>query len=179
MDIAPNDPLLAYLHNFTGPDWEQEDDVTLVTVRYRGPRKKSTQLTDFELPSAAGNERPAMEKVAEAVASLGLPRERLERLKTAVAEATMNAMEHGNRYRADQPVRIQAESDGQQLRVRITDYGGGTEIPAAETPDIDQKLAGLQSPRGWGLFLIKSMVDEMNVTDDGEKHTLELVINLE
>ena len=172
------DYLLTTLHDFVGPAWEQEDDVTLVTVRYDGPQKQCTQLADFELPSAPGNERQAMARIAEAVASLGLPPDRLEKLKTAVAEATMNGMEHGNHYRDDLPVRVQAESDGKRLTVRITDHGGGAEIPDPATPDIDLKLAGLQSPRGWGLFLIKSMVDEMNVTDDGQHHTLELVINL-
>ncbi len=174
------DYLLTTLHNFVGPHWEQEDDVTLVTIRYDGPAHNGalTQLADFTLPSAPGNEREAMAQIAEAVASLGLSPDRLEKLKTAVAEATMNGMEHGNRYREDLPVRLQAESDGQQLWVRITDHGGGTDIPDPATPDIDLKLAGLQSPRGWGLFLIKSMVDEMNVIDDGQHHTLELVINL-
>jgi len=177
--------LLNTLHDFVGPAWEQEDDVTLVTVRYDGPPQpqdgQPTQLADFTLPSAPGNERQAMTRIAEAVTALGLPPDRLEKLKTAVAEATMNAMEHGNHYRDDLPVRVQAESDGQRLTVRITDQGGGggTEIPVADTPDIDLKLAGLQSPRGWGLFLIKSMVDEMNVTGDGQHHTIELVINLE
>jgi anti-sigma regulatory factor (Ser/Thr protein kinase) len=172
------DFLLTTLHDFVGPTWEQEDDVTLVTVRYDGPQNKLTQLADFELPSAPGNERQAMTQIAEAVAPLGLPSDRLEKLKTAVAEATMNAMEHGNHYQADLPVRVQAEHDGQRLTIHITDHGGGAVIPDPATPDIDLKLAGLQSPRGWGLFLIKSMVDEMNVTDDGQLHTLELVMHL-
>ena len=55
------------------------------------------------MPSAPGNERLAMERVAEAVAPLHLPAAKLDRLKTAVAEATMNAMEHGNRFEADLP----------------------------------------------------------------------------
>lgn len=179
----PGGDLVAYLletlSGFTGSGWEQEDDVTLVTVRYDGPQQNSTQLADFELPSAPGNERQAMSRIADAVAPLGLPAPRLEKLKTAVAEATMNAMEHGNQYQEDRPVRIRAEMSDGQLRIHITDFGGSSEIPAAETPDIDLKLAGLQSPRGWGLFLIKSMVDEMNVLVDGELHTLELVINLD
>ena len=37
----------------------------------------------------------------------------------------------------------------------------------AEAPDIERKLAGEQKPRGWGLFLIKNMVDSMDVTSDG------------
>ena len=37
----------------------------------------------------------------------------------------------------------------------------------------------MQTPRGWGLFLIKNMVDEMDVTSDEHHHTIELVIHLE
>lgn len=174
--------LLTTLNDFVGPGWEQEDDVTLVTVYYNGPAHTEngakTLLADFSLPSAPGNERAAMTQIAEAVSSLQLPADRLEKLKTAVAEATMNAMEHGNQYRDDLAVHIRAEAGDGQLRIHITDYGGSSEIPDAETPDIDLKLAGLQSPRGWGLFLIKSMVDEMNVLVNGELHTVELVINL-
>ena len=65
------------------------------------------------------------------------------------------------------------------LRVRIVDHGGNQTIPTAETPDLDAKLAGLQSPRGWGLFLIKNMVDEMTVDTDGEHHIVELTLKLE
>lgn len=171
--------LLETLADFTGPGWEQEDDVTLVTLRYDGPQNGSDPLADFELSSSPGNEREAINRIVKAVAPLGLPSDRLEKLKTAIGEATMNAMEHGNEYRDERPVRIRAETGDGELRILITDFGGTSEIPDAETPDIDLKLAGLQSPRGWGLFLIKSMVDEMNVLVDGELHTVELVIHLD
>jgi anti-sigma regulatory factor (Ser/Thr protein kinase) len=90
----------------------------------------------------------------------------------------MNAMEHGNQYQADIPVLIQVLRNEAALAVRITDQGGGQSIPAAQTPDLDAKLSGEQSPRGWGLFLIKNMVDEMNITSDEEHHTIELIIRL-
>ena len=81
-------------------------------------------LAELSVPSEPGNERLAMERVAEAVKELGLPEQRLERLKTAVAEATMNAMEHANRYRSEVPVVIQVLSSDADLLVRITDQGG-------------------------------------------------------
>ena len=46
-------------------------------------------------------------------------------------------------------------------------------------PDLEAKLAGLQRPRGWGLFLIKNMVDELHESRDGEHHTVELVVRVE
>ena len=137
-------------------------------------------LVELSVPSEPGNERLTMERVAEAVKELGLPAQRLERLKTAVAEATMNAMEHGNRYRPEVPVKIQVLASDVDLLVRITDQGGSpVPDPDKEVPDLEAKLEGLQSPRGWGLFLIKNMVDEMHITSDAVHHTIELVMHLE
>ena len=136
-------------------------------------------LADFSVTSEPGNERLAMETVAEAVGGLGVAGENLERLKTAVAEATMNAMEHGNHYRPEVPVELQVLLTDHDLLVRITDRGSGPP-PKDDTdaPDILAKLEGVQTPRGWGLFLIKSMVDEMNITGDEGHHTVELVVHL-
>ena len=136
-------------------------------------------LADFSVPSEPGNERLAMETVAETASRLGIAGQNLERLKTAVAEATMNAMEHGNGYRPEVPVELQGLVTDRDLLVRITDRGSGPPPREdADTPDLEAKLEGMQTARGWGLFLIKSMVDEMNITGDEEHHTVELVVQL-
>jgi len=44
--------------------------------------------------------------------------------------------------------------------------------------DLEAKLEGRQSPRGWGLFLIQNMVDEVRTEGDGQRHTLELIVHL-
>ena len=136
-------------------------------------------LADFSVPSEPGNERLAMETVAERATNLGIAGENLERLKTAVAEATMNAMEHGNGYRSEVPVELQVLATDRDLLVRITDRGSGPPPrDDADAPDLEAKLEGMQTPRGWGLFLIKSMVDEMNISGDEGHHTVELVVHL-
>jgi anti-sigma regulatory factor (Ser/Thr protein kinase) len=145
-----------------------------VTARENGAYRT---LAELSVPSEPGNERLAMEEVAGTVVGLGLPDRTLERLKTAVAEATMNAMEHGNRYRAEVPVLIEVAASDADLSVRITDEGSGPPAFDSETPDLAAKLDGAQTPRGWGLFLIKSMVDEMNVTGDDRHHTVELIVH--
>ena len=137
-------------------------------------------LAELSIPSEPGNDRRAMEEVARAVSGLGLPERTSERLKTAVAEATMNAMEHGNHYDPDVPVTIQVWQLEDCLLVRIIDRGSGPPpSPNAEAPDLEAKLAGTQTPRGWGLFLIKNMVDDMNVTGDEHYCTVELILHLD
>ncbi len=135
-------------------------------------------LRTFSLPSIAGNERLAVKEIEEFLRPLGLPFRQLERIKTAVAETAMNAIEHGNRYQEVLPVTVETEIAPGSLHIRITDYGGQKNIPIAEEPDIDAKLAGLQSPRGWGLFLIHRMADDVRVTSDEERHTVELIFFL-
>jgi serine phosphatase RsbU (regulator of sigma subunit)/anti-sigma regulatory factor (Ser/Thr protein kinase) len=180
------DELLNDLGRFTGSGWEQEDDITLVTLERRASRSagrssgqgKEQVLASFDVPSEPGNERLAIDGVAEAIAGLGLPEARLERLKTAVGEATMNAIEHGNRNRPELLVAVNVVADEAGLRVRITDQGGERPFPEVETPDLEAKLAGLQTPRGWGLFLIQNMVDELHTAADEHHHTIELVMHL-
>jgi len=187
------DFLIASLADFTGPDWEQEDDVTLVSLERTPGRARLNHclggvagrgaewhlLADFSLPSQPGNERQAMQQVAAAVAPLHLAEPILERLKTAVAETTMNAMEHGNCYQADRLARVQVLASPDRLAVWISDQGGERTIPAYVAPDLQAKLSGLQSPRGWGLFLIQNMVDEVNIHSDQDHHTVELIVYLE
>jgi serine phosphatase RsbU (regulator of sigma subunit)/anti-sigma regulatory factor (Ser/Thr protein kinase) len=179
------DRVLGDLEAFTGPDAEQEDDITMVTLQRSGGQghmsasSNGSILADFDLPSEPGNERQAMELVERAVAEIGLGQARLERLKTAVAEATMNAMEHGNEYRPERPVRVRVLRSADRLHVQVTDQGGAGELAEPETPDLEAKLEGRQKPRGWGLFLIEQMVDEARVTSERGGRTVELVLRLE
>lgn len=199
--------LLGELARFTGEDWEQEDDVCMVALERTGGQGVSMVtnaapagsdgntldsynaeqgenywrvLDAWDVPSEPGNERQVMERVAKAVGEVGLSQRRLEQLKTAVAEATMNAMEHGNKYDPELEVHLQVRASDRVLSVLITDEGGSAPIPErVETPNLQAKLEGLQTPRGWGLFLIENLVDEMHITSDGTHDTLELVIRLE
>ena len=165
--------VLAELERFTGPGWEQEDDITLLALSWA----PQDVLAEFNLPSEPGNEREAMRRAGEAAAAFGISGERLEGLKTAVAEATMNAIEHGNRNDPVLPVTVRIVASGDELTVRISDEGGERPIPISEAPDIEAKLRGEQKPRGWGLFLIQNMVDAMRVTTHDGRHTVELVVH--
>ena len=75
----------------------------------------------------------------------------------------MNAIEHGNQtdrsFRSGSRSRLRRRAPRPHHRP-----GRGRPIPEARQPDIEAKLEGLQTPRGWGLFLIQNMVDDLSVT---------------
>jgi anti-anti-sigma factor len=175
--IALVNGALADLTSFSGVDWEQEDDITMIAVQ------RSAAVADgdlrligaWSLPSAPGNERLAMHRVSQAVHDLGIESAQLE---TAVAEATLNAMEHGNNYQADKPVEVEVLAAPSTLVVRIADQGNDPLDLAAPAPDLAAKLAEEQSPRGWGLFLIKHLVDDVRVVSTPGHHVVELRVAL-
>jgi len=188
------DSLLAELTHFRG-EAQEEDIIPLTLERSKagmtdrestlrpdatGHNSNRRILADFTLPSGPGNERLAMEKVAGAIEELRPSEQHLERLKTAVGEATMNAMEHGNKYRAQVPVEVMVLVEDQDLMVRITDGGSGPPpAKAGDVPDLEAKLRGAQTARGWGLFLVEKMVDEVRVSGNSDHYTIELLMRLE
>jgi serine phosphatase RsbU (regulator of sigma subunit)/anti-sigma regulatory factor (Ser/Thr protein kinase) len=186
--------LLEQLHEFVGRGWDQEDDITLVALQRTGggeyallaePDPAGAEAVDrqvllsLSLPGEPGNERTAMTRVAEAVAPLGLPTARLERLKTAVSEAAMNAIEYGSRNDPAIPVQIEVWVASGDLLVSIADRGLSGPMGDPEQPDLEAKLAGEQKPRGWGLFLIKHMVDAMEVATEGAAQIVTLTLHLQ
>jgi anti-sigma regulatory factor (Ser/Thr protein kinase) len=133
-----------------------------------------TLITKFDIPSISGTERQVVSRVANAVSGL-LPQESLDRVKTAVAEAVMNAIEHGNQNQSNLMVQIEVQASERMVQINITDQGGSHSIPEHTDPNLEAKLAGMESPRGWGLFLIRNMVDEMKVLSDDTHHAVELI----
>jgi anti-sigma regulatory factor (Ser/Thr protein kinase) len=179
--------LLAALEAFTGQGWEQEDDITIVEVRRTAVPPSEPAVDDpgrpideFTIASRPGNEKVVMQRVADVAAAVGVEGPRLDRLRTAVAEATMNAIEHGNQNRPELPVEVVVFVAPAALVVRIRDQGGGREVVTdVVEPDLEAKLRGEQSPRGWGLFLIRNMVDELEVSADDDHYTVDLVVRLD
>ena len=156
--------LLDQLDRFTGADAEQEDDITLVALERTGAGAGAARPCSRVLAA----ERPGQRARGDAAGRRGRrgrgrsPGDRLERLKTAVAEATMNAMEHGNRYDPELAVEIAvARSDSDARRADHRSRRRARDSRGPRRPDLEAKLDGRQSPRGWGLFLIENMVDEV------------------
>jgi serine/threonine-protein kinase RsbW len=111
---------------------------------------------------------------------MGFSQDRIEDLKTAVAEACINAMEHGNQMNASIPVSVVLSMKPNELEVKVMDNGTGMETPVA-APDIDRKMSGEEDARGMGMFLIQALVDEaewVSGTGTDEQSFVRLVIRM-
>jgi serine/threonine-protein kinase RsbW len=136
------------------------------------------ETIELHIPSAFGYEKVAMEQVAAVARRMGFSDDRVEDLKTAVAEACLNAIEHGNKMNTTFRVGIELLADISKLQISVSDQGDG--ISAVPAPDIDAKIEGKESPRGWGIFLIRNLVDEVQFdAKAGGGHEIRMLIHLE
>lgn len=120
---------------------------------------KSGSSVEVRLPSELGFEKVAMSTAASMAALMGFSPDRISDLKTAVAEACINAIEHGNKMNDTLKVAVVLSKTDDELEVKVIDSGRGVgAVPAS--PDIDRKMLGEEDTRGMGMFLIQALVDE-------------------
>lgn len=133
---------------------------------------------ELHIPSVMGSEKVAMETAASVAKKMGFTEDRIEDLKTAVAEACINAIEHGNKMDGSTKVGITLTVEESRLQVAVKDEGKG--IGEIQTPHIEDKMEGKDKSRGWGIFLIKSLMNEVTFEPGPEGGNItKMVIYLE
>ncbi|HEY3203499.1 MAG TPA: ATP-binding protein [Thermoanaerobaculia bacterium] len=114
---------------------------------------------------------PEMEIVATAQAAalgeyIAMARDKIDEVKLALVEACINAFEHAD-CRDEQlhlTFRLGGEPKGREwLEVEVLDKGRGFNHANVETPSLEKTFASHRK-RGWGLQIIKSLMDEVEIT---------------
>lgn len=123
---------------------------------------------DLSFPSEFGFEKVAREAVAAFARRVGVEQERIEDLKTALGEACINAIEHGNQLAPGLRVGVHCVCEDELLTVEVFDQGlkpyQGGEAPAP----IETKVLGKAPLRGMGLLMIAQLVDEAGFAQRSE-----------
>jgi serine/threonine-protein kinase RsbW len=116
---------------------------------------------------------PEMEIVATAQAAalgeyVGLSRDKIDEVKLALVEACINAFEHADCR--DEQLHLtfrlgrEPQAMGREfLEVEVLDKGKGFDHHRVEAPSL-QKTFVSHRKRGWGLQIIKSLMDEVDIT---------------
>lgn len=118
------------------------------------------QTVELNLPSRIGYERIAIGGIAAFAKSVGFSSSRIEDLKTSVAEACINAVQHGNKGKPHARVLVTARFQKNVLWISVIDEGKGLKAELKD-PDIDRIIQDLDPPVGFGVFLMKRLMDEV------------------
>lgn len=114
---------------------------------------------------------PEMELVATAQAAalgeyLAMSRDKIDEVKLALVEACINAFEHAD-CRDEQlhlTFRLCREAKGREwLEVEVLDKGKGFDQTTVQEPNLEKSFASHRK-RGWGLQIIKSLMDDVEIT---------------
>ena len=121
------------------------------------------ERVEVRIPSNPVFERVVRASAAEIGQSLGFSRERVEDLKLAVSEAVNNAIEHGNRKEAGQPVAVEFVLEADRLEIVITDGGAGAGRVDFSRRVVEEQNLDAGMLRGFGMYLISALVDDCEV----------------
>lgn len=131
------------------------------------------------LESQFGTEKVAMELMETFLDQWGLPKDRLDDLKTLVSEGCLNAIEHGNQLNKHKTYQVQFGYQEGCLQIRIGDNGGKTYWKRIPKPhSIDQAILQKQDPRGWGLLLIENLSDRWTYQIEDQETWLTMEIQI-
>ena len=113
-------------------------------------------------------------KTATAIAeSIRMSPDRIDEVRMAVVEACINALEHSRASDREVFVTFQVlgEGDPEKLRIMVHDNGIGFAPDEVEPPTMESKLKAMRK-RGWGLKIIKGLMDEVEIRSGAEGTTV-------
>ncbi len=122
----------------------------------------------FELPCELGQVRHAAQTVHRFLAEQGCDDQVLSACDLALVEACNNAVKYAPESSRSEPVLVEATSGNGFVELRVTDHTSGFEWPKKiELPDPE-------SESGRGLYLIQSLMDNVNYLRGQNHNTLVL-----
>jgi serine/threonine-protein kinase RsbW len=121
-------------------------------------------IITIELPS-----KPEYVSIARLTASVianqcGFDFDDIEDIKVAVGEACNNAVLHSGSQNSTYKINYYVEND--QYKIKVIDQGTGFNLKDYHEPDLEHPKVG-----GLGIFIMKSLMDEVDVLTTPDKGT--------
>lgn len=126
-----------------------------------------------------GNAPEELERINQAVESMaeeeGWPSELVFQITLVLEELEMNIIQHAYTGARSAASQITLNSEADKLTIEIVDEGPPfNPLEDAPEPDLDASLEARQVG-GLGVHLVRSLMDELNYSRDGDKNRLTLV----
>ncbi|MBN09460.1 MAG: anti-sigma regulatory factor [Flavobacteriaceae bacterium] len=132
--------------------------------------KKPT--VELKLPILKNMELVATQTAEVVSRHMELSEEKAGEISMALIEACINAFEHSE---AKSEIYIHFLIDDETLTIKVIDKGKGFDSSKIKIPNIEKKLASSEPKRGWGIMLIKELMDSVDFESDHTGTTLTMV----
>ncbi len=115
----------------------------------------------LHLPVVPNVELVAAKAVETLGRAIGMSQTHVEAASVAIVEACLNAIEHGGG-----PVTVRLRDDDHAAKpclvIEVEDHGHGFD-PVKAPKNSPSRVLGSASKRGWGLTLIRELMDEVQI----------------
>ena len=161
------------VHTFVG-EAEQSDDLTMLAIRYTPARYKSILTERFTLQNDVHEVTRFGAFIKHVTDQLSIEKSLAGQLRLAIEEAVVNVIDYAYPAGTDGEIDVHVESDGQTLRVIISDSGvpfDPTVMVKADTTlsAEDRQIGGL------GILLVRELMDSINYERTDGRNVLTLV----
>ncbi|MFZ2312538.1 MAG: ATP-binding protein [Methylobacter sp.] len=91
-------------------------------------------------------------------------------LNLVLTEATANAIKHSTATAPEDTVRITIHMEENELNIKVYDHGQGFDLETVPLPDFDNPKES-----GMGIFFIRTLMDSVTYTRQGDCNVLEII----
>ena len=131
---------------------------------------------ELKLPILQNMELVATQTAEVVAKHMQLGDEKSGEISMALIEACINAFEHSQ---TNSEVFIHFLISENKLTIKVTDKGTGFDTGSVDIPSIESKLNTGERKRGWGVMLIKELMDSVSFESDHTGTTVTMVKNRE
>ncbi len=130
------------------------------------PQEQEVELT---LPITPEMEVSASQTASSVANAIGLDADKADEVRIAVVEACINVIEHAEA--TDGQVHLRFLVKPKYLQVEVKDHGVGFAPDEVVEARIEDKIHASRK-RGWGLQIIRGLMDDVSVRSDGAGTTV-------
>ena len=124
---------------------------------------KKNPSVELKLPVLKNMELVATNTSEVVSKHMDLSEEKSAEISMALIEACINAFEHSE---TKEDIYIHFIISDENLTIKVIDKGVGFDSSAIKLPNIEDKVGTQERKRGWGLMLIKELMDSVDFESD-------------
>ncbi|MDG1762816.1 MAG: ATP-binding protein [Flavobacteriaceae bacterium] len=131
-----------------------------------------TPTVELKLPVLKNMELVATQTSEVVSKHIGLSDDKSAEISMALIEACINAFEHSE---TKLEIYIHFMISDDELTIKVIDKGKGFDASKIKIPEIDNKINTSERKRGWGIMLIKELMDSVDFESNDKGTTLTMV----
>jgi serine/threonine-protein kinase RsbW len=129
---------------------------------YQGSMSLQPRSFHLTVPSRLEEMETVHQLVQQAITEYKLTDDLAHWIELTISESMINAIQHGNKADPAKKATLKISSNGESIEIIVEDQGSGFKMDKVADPT---DTANLLKPSGRGILIIRSFMDEVDLTE--------------